>query len=66
MQEALVFNIVLLIVIFIIGYLIAMTDRWSDGFERFGMAFGLTWLAFCISCFIWVVYIAQHFVAKYW
>lgn len=66
MQEALVFNIVALFAVFIITLFIMAGDRYSDAFDKFCAALGITWIAFCISCFIWCIYVAAHFIGKYW
>ena len=64
MLSTIILNVVLIIVIALIGSLIL--GRFVDSFVG---VFGFFWLASLltgISIFIWVVYIAWHFLSRYW
>lgn len=38
----------------------------EDNTERAGIAFGFGWFLFCLSLTGWIIYVAVHFISKYW
>lgn len=64
MQELLVLNVVLIICAFFAGIL--FSDSRDDGVERFMVGVGLAWIVMWISFWVWVIYVAVHFITKYW
>ena len=61
-SQVIVLNIVGILAV---GTLIGLLGG-EDGPERVGIALGLFWVLFSLSITGWIIYVAVHFIGKYW
>lgn len=60
LQEAITLNVILILCLAFLALFF-----WTPGERTFGFLW-VGWITFCLSISGWTIYVAVHFITKYW
>lgn len=64
MEALVIANLIVIACIFALGFFFGPDDFGNASRFVFGIWAG--WAAFCLSLLGWIIYVAVHFIGKYW